>query len=45
MKSYSTSSNFVTVDLLVQELLLFVQNSVRHTSFPDFSLLCFHISV
>ena len=44
MKSYRSSSTFVAVDLLFHELLPFLQNSVRHTSFPDFSWLCFDIS-
>ena len=44
MKSYRLSSTFVTVDLLFHELLPSVQNFVRHTSFLDFSSLCFHIS-
>ena len=44
MKSYRSSLTFVTVDLLFHELLPFFKNSVRHTSFPDFSWLYFHIS-
>ena len=44
MKSYRSSSTFVAVDLLFHVLLPFLQNSVPHTSFPDFSLLYFYIS-
>ena len=39
MKSYRSSSTFVTIDLLFHELLPFFK--IR---FPDFSRLCFHIS-
>ena len=39
MKSYRSSSTFITIDKFFHELLPFVQ--IR---FPDFSRLCFHIS-
>ena len=39
MKSYRSSSTFVTVDLLFHELLPFFK-----IHFPDFSWLCFYIS-
>ena len=44
IKSYTSSSILVMIDLLFHELLPFFENSLCHTSFPHFPRVCFDIS-